>query len=83
MTRFWPLLLAAAGLFLLLSGFVYDVMFAGIPYQDPTPEMSARYAHHARIASSTYWLGFGVFLLGLLAGIVRFVVRRFRPPLVS
>jgi RNA polymerase sigma factor (sigma-70 family) len=26
-----------------LSGFVYDVFFAGIPCRDPTPEMEARY----------------------------------------
>jgi hypothetical protein len=83
MRRFWLVILVATGLFLLLSGFIYDVMFAGIPYQDPTPEVSARYAHHARIASSICWLGFGIFLFGSLAGIVRLVVRRFRPPVVS
>jgi hypothetical protein len=71
------------GLFLLLVGFIYDVKFAGIPYQDPTPEMSARYDHHARIASSICWLGSGIFLVGSLAGIVRFVIRRFRPSVVS
>ena len=51
MKRFWPLVLIGAGLALVLGGFIYDVMFAGIPYQDPTPEMSARYAHHAHVAS--------------------------------
>ncbi len=83
MRRFWPIILPVIGLVLLLAGFVYDVMFAGIPYQDPTPEMSARYAHHARIASSTCWLGFGIALFGCLAGICRLVVRRSRPPLTS
>ena len=83
MKRFWPLMLIAAGLFLFVSGFLYDVMFAGIPYQDPTPEMSARYAHHAHIASVICWLGVAVFLFGSLASIVRFVVRRFRRPLVT
>ena len=76
-------MLLAVGLFLLLVGFIYDVRFAGIPYQDPTPEMSARHDHHARIASSIYWLGVGIFLVGSLAGTVRFVIRRLRPPLVS
>ena len=83
MRRFWPIILVVIGLILLFSGFIYDVMFAGIPYQDPTPEISARYAHHARIAASIGWLGFGIFLFGALASVFRFVVRRFRPPLGS
>ena len=83
MKRFWPLTLIAAGLFLLLGGFIYDIMFAGIPYQDPTPEMSARYSHHAHIVSAICWLGVGVFLVGCVGGIIRLVVRRFRPPVIS
>lgn len=78
MKRFWPLLLVAAGLFLIFGGFLYDVMFAGIPYQDPTPEMSARYAHHARIASIIGWFGTGVFLSGVVSGVIRVIIRRFR-----
>ena len=81
--RFWPLTLIVTGLFLLLGGFVYDVMFAGIPYQDATPEMSARYARHARIASTTCWIGVGAFLAGSVAGIIRLVARRIRRPVVS
>lgn len=83
MRRFWPVILVAAGFLLLLAGSVYDVIFAGIPDQDPTPEMSARYAHHASIASLTRWLGFGIMVCGSVAGIVRFRVRRFGSPLVS
>ncbi|WP_145372124.1 hypothetical protein [Maioricimonas rarisocia] len=71
MTRYWPLLLAAAGLLLLVTGFVYDVIFAGIPYQDPTPDMSARYARHAVIAAAIRWCGVGAVLLGLTVGLVR------------
>ncbi len=50
MRRHAALFLFGLGLLLLASGFVYDLVFAGIPYQDPTPAMSARYAFHARIA---------------------------------
>jgi hypothetical protein len=78
MRRFWPLIVIAAGLFLLVGGFIYDAMFAGIPYQDPTPEMLARYNHHSRIASTIQGSGFGIFLFGLLASIIRRAVRRFR-----
>jgi UPF0716 family protein affecting phage T7 exclusion len=71
MKRFWPLTLIVAGLLLMTGGFVYDVMFAGIPYQDPTPEMSARYAYHSRVASMTFRTGAGVFAAGSIAGIIR------------
>ena len=83
MKRFWPLIFIAAGLFLLVGGFIYDVIFAGIPYQDPTTEMSAHYARHSGIASRICWFGVGAFLFGSFAGITRLVVRRFRPPVVS
>ena len=79
----WALIIVVVGLFLWRAGFIYNVDFAGVPYLNPTPEQFARYAHYARIASSICWLGFGLFLLGSLAGIIRFVVRRIRPPFVS
>ncbi|MBU4526479.1 MAG: hypothetical protein KUA37_14820 [Desulfomicrobium sp.] len=80
MKRFWPRLFIVAGLFLLLGGFVYDVIFAGIPYQDPTPEMSARFSRHALIASIIRWCGVGSFFFGVMAGIRRRGIRRSRPP---
>ena len=83
MKRFWPLILICVGVALVLGGFVYDVMFAGIPYQDPTPEISARYAHHAHVASVICSFGVALLLAGSVAGLVRFVIRRLRRPLVS
>jgi hypothetical protein len=71
-------MLIAAGLFLLFAGFIWDVMFAGIPYQDPTPELSARYAYHSHLASVIGWLGVAFLLFGLLAGIIRLVRRSSR-----
>ena len=71
MRRSWPLLLAATGLALVVAGFVYDVAFAGIPYQDPTPTMAADYARHARVAALIRWLGLGLLLSGLVAGLIR------------
>jgi hypothetical protein len=76
MKRFWPLLLIAGGVLIVFGGFIYDVMFAGIPYQDPTPELSARYARHAHIASMIRWLGGGAFLIGIVAGIIRRVAQK-------
>ena len=82
MKRSWPLILITTGLILLVGGFIYDVMFAGIPYQDPTPEMSALYSHHAHIASALGGLGAAVILAGTLAGIIRIIVRSRRPPTI-
>jgi hypothetical protein len=69
--RLHPLLLFLGGVMLLVGGFIYDVLFAGIPYQDPTPEMSARYAHHAGIASLIRWCGAIIFVLGVVAAAIR------------
>jgi hypothetical protein len=53
------------------GGFLYGVLFAGVPYQDPTPEMSTSYSRHSRVASVTCLLGVGTFLLGCAAGMIR------------
>jgi len=81
MRRFWPLFLIAGGVLVVFGGFIYDVMFAGIPYQDPTPEMSARYAHHAGIASMIRWCGVVVFLFGVFSIVIRRVT--LKPSVVS
>ncbi len=80
MKRHLPLILIGLGILLLISGFAYDLVFAGIPYQDPTPEMSARYAFHSRIASGFYILGGGTFLVGAVTGVIRVVTRRLSSP---
>ena len=61
--------LAAPGIgtLIVMSGFVYDVVFAGIPYQDPTPELQARYDFHRAVGDAIYTTGGVVFLLGLVA----------------
>ncbi len=65
------------GIVLVVSGVGYDVVFAGIPYQDPTPEMSARYAFHSRIASAFYMVGGGAVLVGAATAVIRVATRRF------
>ena len=83
MKRHLPLILIGLGILLLISGFGYDLMFAGIPYQDPTPEMSARYAFHSRIASAFYIVGGGALLVGAVSGVVRVITRRISNPQTS
>jgi len=53
------------GFVLIGAGYAYDSMFAGIPYQDPTPELAARYAYHAGIAAWIGRAGLAVLVVGL------------------
>ena len=62
--------LIVIGVLLFIGGFVYDAVYAGIPYQDPTPEMSAHYAREARIASTIMVTGAVAFISGILASLV-------------
>ena len=83
MKRHFPLILIGLGILLLIFGFAYDLVFAGIPYQDPTPTMSARYAFHSRIAFGFYMIGGGAFLVGVLGGVMRVITRCVSGPRVS
>ena len=74
--QMWAYLLLAAGPVLLVAGFVYDVLFAGIPYQDPTPELAASYDRHSAIAMVIYWCGALTLLAGFMIIVIRFLVRR-------
>ena len=65
---FLPIL---AGLAIFVGGWLYDIVFAGIPYQDPTPELSARYKFHASIASGIRWFGFIVLIGGIVFAIIQ------------
>ena len=58
--------LPVLGILIVLIGFVYDILFAGIPYQDPTPAMQSQYDFHSFIAGLFYKTGGVVFLIGLL-----------------
>lgn len=58
-----PLLLGGG---LLVAGLLYDVQYAGIPYQDPTPQQQAQYDLHSSIASSLMGAGGILVLAGAL-----------------
>ena len=59
--------LPPAGFAIALIGLVYDTLFAGIPYQDPSPEIQSRWEFHKSLADLFYITGGIIFLLGLLA----------------
>lgn len=76
MKRIAPRSLLLTGLGLFAGGFLYDLIFAGLPYQDPTPEMTANYMRHSGIASAVRWLGLGIILWGGAVGATRLVARQ-------
>ncbi|MBF0548094.1 MAG: hypothetical protein HQM08_26895 [Candidatus Riflebacteria bacterium] len=52
---------------ILFVGFAYDLLFAGIPYQDPTPEIQSRWEFHSAVAGHICLVGFLILLLGIIA----------------
>lgn len=60
-----------AGILLCLMGFYYSMIKAGIPYQDPTPELQMQYAIHEGIGRILLKNGSLTILCG---GIVRLLL---------
>jgi hypothetical protein len=63
--------LMAAGLFLLLVGFVFDVLFGNPSQGDHAPETLARFARHIDVVAALFWLGAGIFCFGFGFAIIR------------
>jgi hypothetical protein len=76
MKSYWHLIIIASGFVLIIAGFVYNVVFAGIPYQDPPPELVARYNTHTTIAQTITTTGIITMLAGIVGGIVLRLLRR-------
>lgn len=52
--------LVVLGAALVIVGFLYDVMFAGLPFQDPTPTMQEQWLRKKDIANKLVLTGFVV-----------------------
>lgn len=50
-------ILSGIGVAVIVAGFGYDIMLAGIPYQDPPPELEASWRFHSRVASAIVQTG--------------------------
>lgn len=68
----------ALGCVVVVGGFLHDLMFAGIPYQDPPPEVLARYNFHSMVAGCLYMAGFGIIFLSMILFFARIILKRFR-----
>ena len=73
MRKFPARFLIISGIIVILFGFVYGSIFAGIPYQDPTPEMSANYNFHSIVSNIILVIGLGSLFLGMLGALVKFI----------
>ncbi len=58
-------------------GQVYQLFYAGIPYQDPIPEVYANWLFHSHIGNSILAVG----LIMLLIGVVWWLYAMFKPKL--
>ena len=77
--RLLTIAISLLGLCLVAAGFVYDVQYAGIPYQDPTAEQQAQYELHSSIASRVRSVGGVLMLAGFLlfiCQVISFLWRR-------
>jgi hypothetical protein len=69
--RYAGLLVIVVGLLFLSGGFLYDILFAGIPYQDPPPALQQQYAASAATAQTFYIIGIVIVLLGIVITVVQ------------
>lgn len=59
------LFLIAFGATLIVSGFAYDLTFAGLPYPDPTAEMQERWIFHKRVSDRIIFTGVAFLVLAV------------------
>ena len=59
------------GVLLIISGFIYDVFLAGIPYQDPTLEMTQKYNFHRSMANTIELIGLAGVIIGIIGSILK------------
>lgn len=72
--RYGPFIIIL-GVVLVMLGFVYEGIFAGIPYQDPTPELSQKYMYYVNIGQLFYKIGFPVLAAGLLIILIQKIIK--------
>lgn len=72
----WHLILI--GFLVAICGFFYDLQFAGLPYQDPTPAMKEHWQFHSSIANWIILAGIVLLSLGFLISVFGFISNRWR-----
>lgn len=57
------------GITLVIIGFSYSIMYAGIPYQDPTDELLKKYNYNNSISETVIIIGFVFIIIGMIGTI--------------
>ncbi|WP_284650927.1 hypothetical protein [Flavobacterium terrisoli] len=58
------------GIVIIAIGFVYDLVFAGIPYQDPSPQLLEKYNQNAFVSDLIIKFGLFITLIGIVFKII-------------
>lgn len=74
-------LLVGVGFAIMMAGLLYDILYAGIPYQDAPPALAADYNEAKRVANGLFMGGACVGSIGALVAIwaaVKMILRLWR-----
>jgi hypothetical protein len=70
-----PKVLILLGFSLAVAGFLYDIAFAGIPYQDPTPSLQANWETQQNVGAFLTFMGIVIFCAGGVWSVLKRVLR--------
>ena len=73
----WPIFIIICGVALGVFGFLYDAFFAGIPFQDPSPELEAEWRFHNMVSNYIIVSGLVILIIGALVGVLSLVKKIF------
>jgi flagellar biogenesis protein FliO len=71
-----PQILISLGIIILIIGLYYEWVKAGIPYQDPTPELTQRYLNYLYIGYLLYKIGFIIEIIGFVIFIMQKIFKK-------
>lgn len=63
------------GIMTLIFAFIYDVLFVGLPYQDPPRDLQLAREAQSKIVSTIAWCGVALVILGITGGLIRIINR--------
>ncbi len=71
-----PKFLFLSSIVVVIVGFMYLVVFAGIPYQDAPPDLVARYGFHSSIGNTLVQIGVVLMAVSGIWWLVNLIGRR-------
>lgn len=59
------------GILTIVIGFLYDTLYAGIPFQDAPPELNEKYIFNQNVSQAIIILGIALLVIGITAKIIK------------